>query len=74
MYEKFGGFISRRLLKPTSGKKNYAAIVEHETEETFMAMHMSKERREAWEKVEPILEGSPLPRFYDVLIIAQKIR
>lgn len=39
--EEFGkhdGFISRRLLKPINGG-NYAAVVEHESHETFMKMH-----------------------------------
>ncbi len=72
VYEKFDGFISRRLLKPTKGKKNYAAIVEHESEETFMAMHLSDERQTAWEKVEPLLDGSPTPGFYDVIITSEK--
>jgi heme-degrading monooxygenase HmoA len=74
VYEKFDGFISRRLLKPTKGKKNYAAIVEHESEGTFMAMHTSEERQKAWEKVEPLLEGSPTPAFYDVIITSEKKR
>lgn len=73
VYEKFDGFISRRLLKPTKGG-NYAAIVEHDTEETFMAMHMSKERQKAWEKVEPLLDGHPKPGFYDVIIVSEKKR
>ena len=34
------GLISPRLLKPIKGG-NYAAIVEHESQETFMAMHDS---------------------------------
>ena len=72
VYEKFDGFISRRLLKPTKGKKNYAAIVEHETEETFMAMHLSDERQIAWEKVEPFLDGSPTPGFSEVIITSEK--
>lgn len=29
VYRKFDGFVSRRLLKPARGKKNYSAIVEH---------------------------------------------
>ncbi len=74
VYEKFEGFISRRLLKPTRGKKNYAAIVEHETEETFMAMHLSEERQKAWEKVEPLLDGSPTPNFYYVIIASERKR
>lgn len=71
IYEKFDGFVSRQLLKPTKGKKNYAAIVEHESEETFMAMHLSDERQAAWEKVEPLLEGSPTPGFYEVIITSE---
>lgn len=73
VYEKFDGFISRRLLKPIKGG-NYAAIVEHESEETFMAMHTSDERQEAWDKVESLLDGSPTPHFYDVIITAEKKR
>jgi heme-degrading monooxygenase HmoA len=72
VYEKFDGFISRRLLKPTKGKKNYVAIVEHESEKTFMAMHTSDERQKAWAKVEPLLEKSPTPRFYKVVIASEK--
>lgn len=72
VYEKFGGFISRRLLKPTEENGKYAAIVEHESEETFMAMHLSDERQKAWAKVEPLLEGSPAPRFYEVIISSEK--
>lgn len=67
VYEKFDGFISRRLLKSTKENK-YAAIVEHESEETFMTMHTSKERQQAWSKVEPLLEGKPTPHFYEVVI------
>jgi len=74
VYEKFDGFISRRLLKPTKGKENYVAIVEHESEKTFMTMHLSDERQKAWAKVEPLLEGSPTPHFYEVLIISERRR
>ncbi len=74
VYENFDGFISRRLLKPTKGKGNYAAIVEHDTEETFMAMHLSEVRQKAWNKVEPLLDGAPTPHFYDVIITTEKKR
>jgi heme-degrading monooxygenase HmoA len=67
VYEKFDGFISRRLLKSTKENK-YAAIVEHESEETFMTMHLSDERKQAWGKAEPLLEGKPTPHFYEVVI------
>jgi len=72
VYQKFDGFISRRLLKPTKGKKNYVAVVEHETEKTFMTMHLSDERQKAWAKVEPLLNGGPTPHFYEVIIAAEK--
>jgi len=68
VYEKFDGFISRRLLKPLKGEKNYVAIVEHASEQTFMTMHTSAERDEAWAKVKPLLDGSPTPHFYEVEI------
>lgn len=74
VYEKFDGFISRRLLKPAKGKGNYAAIVEHESEDTFMAMHLSDARQKAWEKVEPLLDGAPEPGFYEVIITSEKKR
>jgi len=73
VYQKFNGFISRRLLKPTE-EGNYVAIVEHESEETFMAMHLSDERQKAWARVEPLLEGSPTPSFYEVIITSEKKR
>ena len=74
LYEKSDGFISRRLLKHTKGKvkENYAAIVEHESEETFMAMHLSEDRQKAWVKVEPLMDGSPIPSFYDVIIASER--
>jgi heme-degrading monooxygenase HmoA len=72
VYEKFDGFISRRLLKSTKGKKKYVGIVEHETEKTFMAMHLSDERQRAWAKVEPLLTSTPTPTFYEVVIACEK--
>lgn len=74
VYEKFDGFISRRLLKTTKGKTNYIGIVEHETEKTFMTMHLSDERQKAWAKVEPLLDGAPTPSFYEVIVASEKKR
>lgn len=71
MYKKFDGFISRRLLKPLDGKGNYVGIVEHESKTTFMAMHLSDERQKAWAKVEPLLEGSPQPHFYEAIVTSE---
>ena len=72
LYAKHKGFISRTLLKATEGSPNYAAIVEHASKETFMAMHLSKDREEAFKRVEPLFDGSPTPYFYEVVISRKK--
>ena len=64
-YAKHKGFISRKLLRPGEGG-NYAAVVEHESYETFMAMHTSPTQAEAAKAVRPLLEGDPTPEFYEV--------
>jgi heme-degrading monooxygenase HmoA len=61
------GLIGRRLLKPAKGG-NYAAIVEHESQETFMAMNKSPAHAEAGKRVGPLFDGSPSPQFYEVII------
>ena len=70
VYANFAGFISRKLLKSKEG--TYVGLVEHESEETFMAMHLSPERQKAWAKVEPLLQGSPTPTFYTVILDSKK--
>jgi heme-degrading monooxygenase HmoA len=65
-YAKHKGFISRKLLYPREGG-NYVAIVEHESYETFMAMHTSPTQAEANRRVKPLLDGSPTPEFYSVV-------
>lgn len=66
-YAKHEGFISRKLLKPREAS-NYAAVVEHESYETFMAMHTSPTQAEANKRVKPLLDGSPTPEFYEVVL------
>lgn len=66
-FANFKGFIGRRLLKPLEGG-NYAAIVEHESHETFMAMHDSPEHAQAGERVVPLFDGNPTPQFYETII------
>jgi heme-degrading monooxygenase HmoA len=61
------GFISRRLLKPMKGG-TYAGIVEHESFDTFMAMHTSPTQAEARKRVDPLFDGNPTPEFYEVII------
>lgn len=66
-FGKHEGFISRRLLNPIKGG-NYAAIVEHESQETFMKMHSTPDHAKASELVAPLFNGSRSPQFYDVII------
>jgi heme-degrading monooxygenase HmoA len=66
-FAKHRGFVSRRLLKPLNGG-NYAAIVEHESRETFTAMHNTPEHDEAGKRVKPLLDGNPIPQPYEVIL------
>ncbi len=61
------GFIGRRLLKPIK-EGNYAAVVEHESQETFMVMHNSAAHDEASKRVGPLFDGKPSPQFFEVII------
>ncbi len=65
-YAKHPGFIRRILLQPREGG-NYVAIVEHESYETFMAMHTSSTQADFRQRVQAIFEGNPRPTFYDVV-------
>lgn len=65
-FAKFKGFGGRKLLLPRDGG-NYVAIVEHESDETFIAMHSSPVHAQAQQKVLPMFEGSPKPQFYKVV-------
>ena len=67
VYSKHKGFISRKLLLPREGG-NYAAVVEHESYDTFMAMHTSPTQAEANRRVKPLLGGNPTPEFYVVVL------
>src|SRR5512138_2503787 len=65
-YANYPGFISRRLLKARK-QGNYAALIEHESFETFMAMHTSPSQSEAFEQLKSIIEGGPTAQFFDVV-------
>ena len=54
-------------LKPLKGG-NYAATVEHENHDTFMAMQNSPEHIEAGKRVALLSDGNPTPQFYEVII------
>jgi heme-degrading monooxygenase HmoA len=66
-FSTFKGFIRRRLLKPL-GEGNYTAIVEFENQDAFEATRSSPAHDKAGERVRPLFEGSPMPRFYEVAI------
>lgn len=66
-YARHEGFVRRWLLKPQEDG-NYVAIVEHESYETFMAMHTSLTQAEARRRVEPLMDGNPTPHFYEVIL------
>jgi antibiotic biosynthesis monooxygenase (ABM) superfamily enzyme len=66
-YAPHPGFIRRILLRPRDGG-NYLAVVEHESHETFMAMHTSPTQADLRQRVGPLLEGNPRPTFYEVVI------
>ncbi len=65
-FKKINGFIGRRLLRPAKGG-NYAAIMEHESLETFTAMQKSPEHGEAGRRVAPLFDGSPAPQVFEVI-------
>ena len=66
-YSEHRGFIRRRLLRPSEGGE-YLGLVEHESRETFMAMHTSPTQAQAHERVEPFFEGGPSPEFFETVI------
>jgi quercetin dioxygenase-like cupin family protein/heme-degrading monooxygenase HmoA len=68
VFTRHPGFISRTLLGPIEGGSRYAAIVEHESKETFMDMHLSDDRAQLFQEVEPLILGASTPHFYEMLI------
>ena len=72
IYTKHPGFISRTLLRPIERTNQYAAVVEHESKDTFMDMHLSDDREEIFHQVEPLLLGASKPNFYELLISYRK--
>lgn len=40
----------------------------------FLSHVVEEELQKAWEKVEPLLDGSPTPKFYEVIIASEKKR
>ena len=65
-YSTFKGFISRKLLRPIEGG-TYVAIIEFANQDDFKAMHTSKIHDEESEQVQPLFNGGPKPKFYEVI-------
>ncbi len=65
IFSKFDGFVSRRLLVSSTGA--YAGLVEHQSKETFLKMHNSKEQAELNTKAATMFNGEPKPGFYEVV-------
>jgi antibiotic biosynthesis monooxygenase (ABM) superfamily enzyme len=72
LFARHQRFISRTLLKSKEGADRYAAVVEHESKETFMAMHLSDDRQALFKKVETLIDGRPEPHFYEVVVSYRK--
>ncbi len=68
-YASHPGFIRRILLQPRESGGTYAAVVEHESHETFMAMHTSDDQATLRKRVQPLLDGNPQPVFYEAVIL-----
>jgi quercetin dioxygenase-like cupin family protein/heme-degrading monooxygenase HmoA len=72
VFAKHPGFISRTLLGPIEGGSRYAAVVEHESKETFMDMHLSDDRVALSRQAEPLVIGPSTPHFYESLLSYRK--
>ncbi len=72
VFARHRGFISRTLLGPIEGGSRYAAIIEHESKETFMDMHLSDDRAQLFQEVEPLVLGASTPHFYELLVSYRK--
>jgi len=60
------GFIGRRLLR-SARDGTYAAIMEHESQETFVAMGKSFAHAEAGRRAALLFDGQPKVQFYEVI-------
>jgi quercetin dioxygenase-like cupin family protein/heme-degrading monooxygenase HmoA len=72
VFARHRGFISRTLLAPIEGGSRYAALIEHESQETFLDMHLSDDRAQLFREVEPLVLGTSTPHFYELLISCRR--
>jgi quercetin dioxygenase-like cupin family protein/heme-degrading monooxygenase HmoA len=69
---KHPGFVSRTLLGPIEGGSRYAAVIEHESKDTFMDMQLSDDREKLFRKAESLVLGPSIPRFYEMILSYRK--
>ena len=62
---KLEGFVSRRLLESTNG--THRIIVEHQSMQTFDAMHQSQEHAKLHSEAVSFMESPPIPKIYNVI-------
>ena len=59
------GFVSRRLLESHDG--SHRIIVEHQSMQTFEAMHHSQEHAKLHSEAITFMESPPIPKLYNVV-------
>lgn len=59
------GFVARRLLK--SGDGSLRVVVEHDSRQTFEAMHQTDVHARWHKKLTSYMDGPPSPRFFNVV-------
>jgi heme-degrading monooxygenase HmoA len=67
MFAGHKGFVARRLLQ-SHEDGNYVALIEFESHEDFTAMAKSPAHAASAERVLPLLEGTPTPAVYEVVM------
>jgi heme-degrading monooxygenase HmoA len=60
------GLVGRRLLRAADGA--YTALVEHQSAETFAAMHTTEAASQVHARLREILEGEPAATKYEVVV------
>lgn len=66
-FMKLDGFISRTLLRSTTGY-NYLAILEMKDEQAYMRMHKSQIHKIVYAQLGEMLDEIPKKSFYDLAI------
>jgi heme-degrading monooxygenase HmoA len=62
---KLDGFVSRRLLESPDG--SHRIILEHQSRQTFEAMHQSQEHSKLHSEAITFMESTPIPKLYNIV-------